>query len=392
MGRSADYTIQGFLYQFNQTLAELLKASDDAEIAIEGIIEDIEVATYSGTKAIQCKYHETQTKYTLSTLYHPLLQMMKHFKSNPSAKIHYHLFVHFPEQTEISITEVELTEVLQSKNKELKTLIEEIDGLDLSKFIKVLTITVTPKYEELMNENIRSLEGIGFNSSEVETLFYPNAIQIIANLSIKHEAGCRKIAKRDFLSTLQKIRSTAVTQWTLALTNRRKILDTRRKQLKENLNTNSRLRHVIIFPALLEQFNDQIVIFIKSFIDKYNFKLAHTQTPIFALDVTSDELDDIGERLIGKDITPNLGRPVKAFSEAYFLREPLASKEKKEFSLRLICLDDYKRLRMTSKADDLFVIGKGEIQEIDTQDINIEILEIEQFNEIRYVMGISNAY
>ncbi|MOA38462.1 hypothetical protein D3C78_1601500 [compost metagenome] len=59
MGRSADYTIQGFLYQFNQTLAELLKAADDAEITIEGIVEDIEVATFSGTKAIQCKYHET---------------------------------------------------------------------------------------------------------------------------------------------------------------------------------------------------------------------------------------------------------------------------------------------------------------------------------------------
>lgn len=35
MGRSADYTIQGFLYQFNQTLAELLKAADEAEITIE---------------------------------------------------------------------------------------------------------------------------------------------------------------------------------------------------------------------------------------------------------------------------------------------------------------------------------------------------------------------
>ncbi len=392
MGRSADYTIQGFLYQFNQTLAELLKASDDAEIAIEGIVEDIEVATFSGIKAIQCKYHETQFRYTLSALYHPLLQMMKHFKSNPNARIDYHLFAHFPEQMTISITEVELIEILQSKNKELKTLIDEVGDIDLSEFTKVLHITVTPKYEELMTQNIQSLERIGFNSSEVETLFYPNAIQIIAELSIKHDAELRKITKKDFLTKLQKIRSTAVTQWTLALFSRRKILETRRKQLKENLNANSRSRHIIIFPALLEQFNDQIVIFIKSFIDKYNFKLAHTQTPIFALDVSSDELDDIGERLIGKDITPNLGRPVKAFSENYFLREPLATKDKKEFSLRLICLIDYKNLRMTPKADDLFVIGKGEIQEVNTQDINVEILEVEQFNEIKYVMGISNAY
>ena len=55
MGRSADYTIQGFLYQFNQTLSELLKAADDDVITIEGIVEDIEVASFAGTKAIQCK-------------------------------------------------------------------------------------------------------------------------------------------------------------------------------------------------------------------------------------------------------------------------------------------------------------------------------------------------
>jgi len=108
MGRSADYTIQGFLYQFNHTLAELLKAADEAEITIEGIVEDIEVATFSGTKAIQCKYHETQDKYTPSILYDPLLQMMKHFKSNPVAKIKYHLFAHFPNNPAIIISAVEL--------------------------------------------------------------------------------------------------------------------------------------------------------------------------------------------------------------------------------------------------------------------------------------------
>ena len=48
MSRSADYTIQGFLYQFNQTLSELLKATDDSIITIEGIVEDIEVQNFSG--------------------------------------------------------------------------------------------------------------------------------------------------------------------------------------------------------------------------------------------------------------------------------------------------------------------------------------------------------
>lgn len=392
MGRSADYTIQGFLYQFNQTLSELLKAADDAVITIEGIVEDIEVATFSGTKAIQCKYHETQSNYTPSILYHPLLQMMKHFKSNPGTKINYHIFAHFPNNPAINITAVELNAALKSENKDYKALIAELVGVDVDGFLKIFSASVTPKYDDLVKENTGLLEAIGLNKGEVETLFYPNAIQIIADLSIKHDAKLRRITKKDFLASLRQIRSTAVSQWTLALKTRQKILETRRKQLKENLSMNVRLRHLILFPAFLERFDDQIVLFIKSFIDKYHFKPSHTQTPVIALDVPEDALDDIAERLLAKDVMPNLGRPVKAFSEVHFLREPMAQKDKKEFVLRFICLAEYKKLALKTKADDLFVIGDGDITGIDVKDINLEVLAAEKFDEIKYMMGMSNAY
>ncbi len=392
MSRSADYTIQGFLYQFNQTLSELLKAADDAVITIEGIVEDIEVATFAGTKAIQCKYHETKDKYGPSILYHPLLQMMKHFKSNQDAKIKYHIFAHFPGNPIVDITVKDINGALNSKNKDLKDLIAEVADVDIDKFLKVFSVSVTPKYDELMEENYKQLEVFGFTKGEIETLFYPNAIQIIADLSIKHDVKMRKITKKDFFESLRKIRSTAISQWTLALKTRQKIIETRRQQLKENLNANARLRHLVIFPAFLENFDDQIVIFIKSFIDKYHFKLAHTQTPIFALDVPQDVFDGIAERLIGKDIFPNLGRPVKMFSDIYFFREPMVQKDKKEFVLRFIRWDDYKNLPLKTKADDFFVIGHGDITNVDVKDVNLEILGAEKFDEIKYMMRISNAY
>ena len=172
MGRSADYTIQGFLYQFNQTLSELLKATDDAVITVEGIVEDIEVASFAGTKAIQCKYHETQVTYTPSTLYHPLLQMMKHFKSNPGAKISYYLFAHFPGDPAVVITAVQLNNALKSKSKDLKDLIADVIGVDVDGFLKVFTFSVTPKYDELMEANAKQLAAHGFNKGEVETLFF----------------------------------------------------------------------------------------------------------------------------------------------------------------------------------------------------------------------------
>ncbi|MFO1806120.1 hypothetical protein QOT96_25140 [Pseudomonas aeruginosa] len=392
MGRSADYTIQGFLYQFNQTLAELLKAADEAEITIEGIVEDIEVATFTGTKAIQCKYHETKDKYTPSILYDPLLQMMKHFKSNPSAKITYHLYAHFPNAPTVTISAADLNSALASKNKDLQTLISEVSGVDVNEFLKVFSVTVTPKYDDLTEENTKLLEKLGFNKGEVETLFYPNAIQIIADLSIKHNETLRKITKRDFLDSLRRIRHTAISQWTLALKTRQKILEARRKQLKENLSANVRLRFLVIFPEFLERFDDQIVLFIKSFIDKYHYKQAHTHTPLLALDIPQDLFDEIAERLIGKDVIPNLGRPVKTFSESNFFREPMISKDKKEFDLRLILWEDYKNLQLKIKADDIFVIGVGDTTSLDLKDVNFEALGADNFDEVKYMLGMSNAY
>lgn len=392
MGRSADYTIQGFLYQFNMTLFELLKAADEAEITIEGIVEDIEVATFAGTKAIQCKYHEAQSKYSLSVLYDPLLQMMKNFKSNPSAKIKYHLFAHFPNNPSVNISAADLNSALNSSNQKLEKLIADAKGVDVQKFLDVFSITITPKYDDLMEENTKLLIDLGFSDSEVETLFYPNAIQIIANKSIKHDERSRKITRKCFLEELRRIRSTAVSQWTLALKTRQKILDSRRKQLKENLNVNARLRFLLVFPDLLEEFDNQIVLFIKSFIDKYHHKQTHTQTPIFILDVSQSDFDDIAERLYAKDVIPNIGRHVKTFSEKKFFSEPIVTRDKKEFVLRFIRWDEYKNLHPKVKADDFFVIGDGDVTELDLRDVNLEVLGVEKFDEIKYMMGISNGY
>ncbi len=95
MPRTADYTIQGFLYQFNKTAVEILKAQDDDTITVEGIVEDIEIASPTSLTAIQCKYHEASTSYVPSAVYKPLLQMLKHFSDHSAEPIRYVLFAHF---------------------------------------------------------------------------------------------------------------------------------------------------------------------------------------------------------------------------------------------------------------------------------------------------------
>lgn len=76
MSRTADYTIQGFIYQFNKSLSELLANEQEAEITIEGIIEDVEVEVDDNIEAIQCKYHEAEDSFTLSNVYKSILQVL----------------------------------------------------------------------------------------------------------------------------------------------------------------------------------------------------------------------------------------------------------------------------------------------------------------------------
>ncbi len=70
----------------------------------------------------------------------------------------------------------------------------------------------------------------------------------------------------------------------------------------------------------------------------------------------------------------------------------MIQKDKKEFSLRFIRWEDYKNVEIKTKPDDFFVIGVGDITGIDVKDVNLEVLEAEKFDEVKYLLGISNAY
>ncbi|MDA8502227.1 hypothetical protein NNO02_07140, partial [Citrobacter sp. Awk 2] len=130
MSRTADYTIQGFLYQFNKALLGVLQSSETDIITIEGIIEDVEIESITGIEAIQCKYHETVDNFSYSSIYKPLLQMMQHFVKNPGNNITYVLFAHFPDlkNDEININKDVLEKALDSKDQKYSKYISDIKG------------------------------------------------------------------------------------------------------------------------------------------------------------------------------------------------------------------------------------------------------------------------
>lgn len=400
MSRTADYTIQGFLYQFNKTALEILKAQDDDKITVEGIVEDIEVLSSTSLTAIQCKYHEASTSFTASAVYKPLLQMLKHFSDNPTTNIRYVLFAHFPMggTTPPAVAKATLQAALATKDKELAKYVRALPpSVNLDSFEGRFTMEFGPSYDDITKQVGKELEANGISEGDIETLAYPNAIHRIATLSVKHDAADRQITKKLFLSDLKAIRTTAISRWTLALKTREKLLQARRKQLKVYLDKNARLRYFVIDPSSIEDYDTEIVLFITDYIDKYHFKPAHISTPILCLYANRSEIQDIQHRLYAKGIVATDGYVGGQFERSFFFREPLSSKGaggkvKREFSLRILGWDDHGKVLNDRKCDDLFIIGEPDCDALNTVDVNVERLAGATLKEIKYVMRVSNVY
>jgi hypothetical protein len=216
-------------------------------------------------------------------------------------------------------------------------------------------------------------------------------------LSVKHDPADRQITKKEFLSDLMAIRTTAISRWTLALKTREKLLQARRKQLKVHLDKNARLRYFVIDPSSIEDYDTQIVLFITDYIDKYHFKPAHISTPILCLCAGRTEIQEIQHRLYAKGIVATDGYVGAQFEESFFFREPLSSKAaggkvKREFALRILSWDDHRSVLNDRKCDDLFIIGEPDCDSLDTVDVSIERLAGVTMKELKYVMGVSNVY
>ena len=397
--RSAEYSIQGFIYEFNKCLLTLLEASDDEEIVVNGIIEDIDVVSPTGTKAIQCKYHESNASYSLSSIYKPLIWMMNQYSINPNAKIDYVLYAYFPMEKEgIKALDVaDLQTILKSKDKRFIKLIEEINNntIDLSAFLKRFRFEIGKSLTDLQKQVCQCLVQEGFTSEDVNELFFPNAVQLISTLAIKLDKNARKIRKSSLINYLTSTKQTAVSRWTLELLSYKKILKARRTQLSNNLAQNSRLRYLIFDPTQIEEFDKEIVNFIEEFISKYNSKVKlHDQTPIFCIKCEEPYFDELRIRLHKKGIELESGIIANYFDSNHFMREPqrIVKDGWIEFSGRICRYStEIQKILNQTKCDDLFVVGNDDASGLDTMDLNFEVLNVNTFDELKYLFCINKA-
>src|SRR5699024_8151580 len=92
--RNANETILGYFYQFDKTIIEILKQTDDNNIiTVEGI-EDIDVEKANEVETIQCKYHEA-LEYNNSSIKKAIILLLRNYVNNPQANYKYTLYAYF---------------------------------------------------------------------------------------------------------------------------------------------------------------------------------------------------------------------------------------------------------------------------------------------------------
>lgn len=396
--RTADYTIQGFIYQFIVTFHKLLASVNDEEITVEGIIEDIDITTPTGQEAVQCKYHESKQKFTLSTIYKPVLQMFCHYKKNPTANIIYRLHAHFPNETVGSgkiLTKVELDSILDSKAADLQTYISELKGFTGGdEFLKRLKIEFGASLADTEKAVIVCLSSEGFTTEDATEIFYPNAIHTIAELSIQHEENKRKIKKTAFLDELRKKKKTAISRWTKELQDYSKFLKQRRKQIAEILNGNSRKRVIILDANYINDFERQIPILIQDYVTKYNSKIRLNQCPVFSLVCDEEMLNKVWKSLDLKKINIERGVIAGTFNTARFLKDPLKviKDGTVEFKLKLCNHEnDFDSIVDEAGFDDAIIISDRDFPFEITIGCNIEKLKTQEIKEIKYLLSLTST-
>lgn len=361
MGRVADSTIKGFMYQFNLSLNEILKSTNEI-VKIEGIIEDIDMINQENITAIQCKYHEEVEKFQWSKVSKPILQMLKTYANSDGKNISFILHAYFPSEQlgEKVVSKNEINDMLNTRNieyicdyiahikkiedSEIKNLVskerktkeekEKIRQYFITNELAILCdiddflnnrfrFVVGREYLELEEENKVLLCQNGFSQDDVSDIVFPNAIQKIASLSILKEDEDRNITKKELLDELKDIRKTAISRWTRELSNYKELLTSRRKQLGKSLNVNYRKRCFVIEPTQIEDFEQEIVLFIKNYIDIYCCKpKLHIPAIFCILGYDKEKIEDLISRLYEKGIEAETGYRGSVFYPEAFVKDP----------------------------------------------------------------------
>lgn len=423
--RQADSTIKGYLYQFNKSIYEILKAEDDESITLEGVIEDIDIQSPSSLTTIQCKYHE-EKKYQISSVATPILEMLCHYCESVALgkSVSYILYAYYVENTDCVSIEA-FTDFLdttkdkdiqckyfhriytipdetilaialkpQKKKEEKDKLVdyykEHRDDLELKvsieNFWNKFTYVPAEQFDALQDKIIALFDKI-VDSDTAKKLYYPNSFSLVANLSSKTNPEDRIITRSKMLAYLQKQQSVLLNRWTLAAMDRSRILRDKKNYLLGYFAGNSEVRAFIFSDKFLAANHDNIFPFIVEYLSKYFKKPKLQKQPIFVFGNRSSELQQfvlLGLHQYQK--TANNGTVGDCFVEESFVHNTNCPAN---FSCKLTLEKNITATILEKcQVNQLYIVGKIE-ETFESPNYFIEILDIENINDLRYLVGLS---
>lgn len=230
--RQAIDTIRGYLYQFDNTILQILNHEEENAIfTVEGI-EDIDIERIgSETVAIQCKYYE-KSDFTPSKIKEAITWMVKDFSKRVQEGrelIQYKLFGHYrsgQDKIQLPINIAYLKDSLltsRTQEKEGKpsvtTKIHEVLGLNdenLELFLSKLALNIDgPSLDKQHELILKKLSELNICSSGEAEFFYAKSIYIIRNLAKNQLETERKITKSRFISDLKYSKKVIFDHWYL---------------------------------------------------------------------------------------------------------------------------------------------------------------------------------
>jgi hypothetical protein len=370
--RAASASIQGYLYQFDRTIIEVLESSEESTITIEGI-EDIDLNAPQGSEVVQCKYLQA-TKFSLAAIREAIIPMLQ--SSRTRQDLNYRLYIYCGQGGDVlpALTLDQLKECLTLRKRDgtIVQYYDEISEDELVSFTTRLNIVEGVEFQENRAQVYKLLQqAMSCTPEDSRELYYANALSQIYDRAILREINQRKITKVELLKQINT-KTALYTRWHIETIGIEKYIAMSKRRLNGSSFFDPKFaRCLLIKHSATFAVADYLSIANALARDQYGVGKLMTAKPwTIIIDGSPDVISGIKQGLIDREVMFNDGYESIKFSVPLFDKWPVVNSRgrgstigKTSYDVRLISAATFKGNCSAINAFDRFIaITDGELE------------------------------
>lgn len=342
--RWAGPSIIGYLYQFEHSILQILRAESVERVVIEGI-EDVDIITPSDRTVVQVKYHAGQKYATPRSIREPVEGLLDGYSKE--TKLRPVLYAHFatgvvPQRLTIADLKIALTSGRASTPWERWS---RYDDAILRGFCSVFRIV---SGESRIGQKQRLIDELAtvfhVNEATAEAVYYPAALSYVAELAVVKNAAQRTTDRAHFIKELSYL-AAVWTKWHAKVVDRRRWLRelVRDHKLRYALRSRGTRTLAIGFEHASPTCEDAASV-IEALGQRGFLGLLDRANPWTVIFESEARLDEVCQHLTARDISFNTGSTAYGFSAHLFNSRPMVRLKGSEITqasylVRLISID-----------------------------------------------------